>query len=210
MDKRNAFTESYGLIVLTKDKKIVLIQRKIPYCVQDFLMKNKSYTINNYHNAFIEQSFKSLNLNMKFDYIQFVCGSEFEDQFDLPHGQMELPNGITEKQIIKLANNKNYLIRYAFNTALREFKEETGYSFKLNKNIADLPIQTIKFIGLDNFFYRQTYFIVTVDKLEKCKDIKGDHFYEPIIIDITKAFELFKNQQPIKCDGKDKILSQLM
>ena len=67
-----------------------------------------------------------------------------------------------------------------------------------------------EFIGLDNFFYRQTYFIVTVDKLEKCKDIKGDHFYEPIIIDITKAFELFKNQQPIKCDGKDKILSQLM
>lgn len=212
MIETNAFAVSYGLIVITKDRKIVIIQRKIPYCIQDFLMKNKSYNINNYKDAFIKNSFPSLNLNMKFDYFRFVCGSEFEDQFDLPHGQMKL-NISTLKRFIRLTNNnfnKNCFKYHAFMTAFREFKEETGFSFKLNEKIADLPTRIIEFRGLDNFLYKQIYFIITVNKLEKCKDIKVDNFYESIIIDITKALELFKNQQKIKCDGKDKILSQLI
>lgn len=207
MVKKNLFSVSYGLIVITKDKKTVITHRKIPYSVQNFLMAEKDFDINNYKEEFLHNTFKTLTLNMKIDYLQFLCGLSFEDEYDFARGQMQL-NSTKVKQIIK-KNSPNQLKFYAFMTAVREFKEETGYSFNSKLNLKDIPIKTLQFIGLDDCYYTQVYFIVIVDKLEKCKNCILDSFYEPLFIDISKAIDLFKKQQTIKKDNKHLILEQI-
>lgn len=215
MANTNAFSTSYGLVVVTKDKKTVIIQRKIPYCVQDFLMKNTSLNINNYHEAFFKQFSNSWSVLVKLDYLRFVYNLEFEDQFDFPHGQIQL-NSRSLKHIINTIQKnsdqgKKHLKSIAFMTAVREFKEETGYYFDFHsKNIANIKTKLISFIGLDNCLYKQLYFIVTVDKLKKSNNIKRDNYFESLLIDIEEAVKLFKKQQHIKCDGKDVLLSELL
>lgn len=215
MENTNAFSTSYGLIVITKDKKTVILQRKIPYCVQDFLMKHTSLNINDYKETFFKSFSKTLSVPVKLDYLRFVCGLEFEDQFDFPHGQIQL-NSESFKNIMSmieknLDQGKRLFKCLAFLTAVREFKEETGYSFDFHrKNIANLETKLINFIGLDNCLYKQLYFIVKVDTLKKCNNFKRDNFYDPLLIDIETAVKLFEKQQLIKCDGKDIILSKLL
>lgn len=205
MLKTNLFSVSYGLIVITKDKKTVITHRKIPYCVQNFLMeKRHSFDINNYKEEFLHTTLKTLTTNMKIDYLRFLCGLPFEDEYDFARGQMQLSSA-KMKQIIK-KNNPNQLKFYAFMTAVREFKEETGYTFKTRLNLKHIPIKTLQFIGLDECYYKQVYFIVTVDKLEKCKNYTLESFYEPLFIDVSKAIDLFKKQQTIKVDNKHLIL----
>lgn len=213
MNKKNNFSTSYGLIIITKEKNVVIIRRKIPYCVQNFLIKNKNLTINNYIEPFMEY-FKTMESNMKFDYFNFVCNLQFEDEFDFPHGQLDFT---TVSKIIQVIQNKkfnhlykNKLKYHTFMTALREFKEETGYYFKFTSKIKDIPIKTIEFTGLDNCFYKQTYFIIKVDRLEKAKNSKLEQFYEPLVLNICDALKLFKKQQKVKFDGKDLILSRLL
>lgn len=212
MVKTNAFSTSYGVVVVTKDKKTVIIQRKIPYCVQDFLMKNKSLNINNYEESFYKNFSSSWNKSIKTDYLQFKQNKEFEDQFDFPHGQLECNKRLLRKL---LQNNseedKNYFKKIAFLTAVREFKEETGYCFDFpRKNLANIEMICIKFTGLDNFSYTQIYFIVKVNKLKECKNVKRDNYYEPLFIDIKEAIKLLKKQQLIKRDNKDVMLSNIL
>lgn len=209
MVKTNAFSTSYGVVVVTKDKKTVIIQRKIPYCVQDFLMKNKSLNINNYEESFYK------NFSKSWDYLRFAYNLEFEDQFDFPHGQLQFNKRSLRKILSTTQNNsdesKNHFKKIAFLTAVREFKEETGYCFDFSpKNIANIDMQYISFIGLDNCLYEQIYFMVKVNKLKKCKNVKRDNFYESHLIDIEKAVKLFKKQQLIKRDGKDVMLSNAL
>lgn len=207
MVKTNLFSVSYGLIVITKDKKTVITHRKIPYCVQNFLMEKKHFDMNNYKREFLRNTFKTLTTNMKIDYLRFLCGLPFEDEYDFARGQMQL-NSTKMKQLLK-KNNPTQLKFHAFMTAVREFKEETGYSFNAKLNLKDIPIKTLQFIGLDECYYKQVYFIVTVDKLEKCKNYTLENFYEPLFIDITKAIDLFKKQQTIKVDNKHLILEDI-
>lgn len=215
MVNTNAFSTSYGIVIITKDKKTVIIQRKIPYCVQDFLMKHTSLNINNYKEAFFKNFSNSSNVLVKLDYLRFAYNLNFEDEFDFPHGQIQL-NSRSWKHIINTMQKnsdqgKRHLKSIAFLTAVREFKEETGYYFNFHhKNIANIKTKLISFIGLDNCLYKQLYFIVTVDKLKKSNNIKRDNFFEPLLIDIEEAVELFKKQQLIKCDGKDVMLSELL
>lgn len=215
MTNTNAFSTSYGIIVVTKDKKTVIIQRKIPYCVQDFLMKNKSLNINNYQESFLKNFLKSLSAPLKYDYLRFVCNLDFEDQYDFPHGQLQLNSKSFKKTLHKIENKSDQrtkdLKALAFSTAFREFKEETGYCFDISpKKIANLDTQLVRFIGLDNYSYTQLYFIVKVNKLKKCKNFKRDSFYNPLLIDIHKAVKLLEKQQRIKCDGKDKLLANIL
>lgn len=215
MVNTNAFSTSYGLVIVTKDKKTVILQRKIPYCVQDFLMKNKSLNINNYKESFMKSFATSWSVPVKLDYLRFVCGLEFEDQFDFPHGQIQL-NKKSLRRILstiqmKSDQGKEDLKSLAFSTAVREFKEETGYCFDFHpKNIANVETQLICFMGLDNCFYKQLYFIVTVDKIKKCRNFKRDNYYDSFLIDIEKAVKLFEHQQLIKCDGKDALLTNIL
>lgn len=208
MVKTNLFSVSYGLVVITKDKKTVITHRKIPYCIQNFLMEKKDYfDINNYKDEFLHNTFKTLTLNMKIDYLRFFYGLPFEDEFDFARGQMQLSSTKMKRMIKKITPNQ--LKFYAFMTAVREFKEETGYSFNAKLNLKDIPIKILQFTGLDDCYYEQVYFIVTVDKLKKCKNGILDSFYEPLFIDISKAIDLFKKQQTIKKDNKHLILEEI-
>lgn len=207
MVKTNLFSVSYGLIVITKDKKTVITHRKIPYCVQNFLMEKTHFDMNNYKEEFLHNTFKTLNTNMKIDYLRFLCGLPFEDEYDFARGQMQL-NSTKMKQII-MKKSPNQLKFYAFMTAVREFKEETGYSFNAKVNVKDIPTKILQFMGLDDCYYKQVYFIVTIDKLEKCKNYILDSFYEPLFIDISNAIELFQKQQTIKVDNKHLILKNI-
>lgn len=215
MAKTNAFSTSYGLVVITKDKKTVIIQRKIPYCVQDYLMKNKSLNMNNYIDSFIKKFFPSLSFSLKLDFLCYCWGFEFEDQFDFPHGQLQIKSGLLKDIMSTMQKNsdegKKQLKTLAYLTAVREFKEETGYSFDFHrKNIDNIKTELISFVGLDNCQYQQLYFIVHVDKLKKCKNFKRDAYYNPLIMKIEKAVKLFENQQNIKRDGKDVMLSKIL
>lgn len=70
--KKNQLSVSYGLIVITKNKKVVLIERKIPYCVQNFMMQNEDqFNLRNYEDSFLNDHFKTLNFSMKLDYLSF-------------------------------------------------------------------------------------------------------------------------------------------
>lgn len=211
MQKTNMYSTAYGLIVLTEEKKIVLLKRKVPYCVQDFLMKNRHLNLNNYEKSF-QNYFKTLDFQLKIDYINFRNNLSFEDEYDFPHGQMELNTKklkyLIEHIQMKSKSNTSVFKFYAFITAIREFKEETGYSFQLQNDLNSIPICKSEFVGLDGYFYQQIYFIIKVKNLEVIPNLKIDDYHKPIIMDLPKAIEIFNKQQKIKVDKKNLLLKQ--
>lgn len=184
--QHNKYVFSYGLIVETVDEKVVLIQRKVPYSVQNYLMQYNLNNLSQFDKTHFEKNWfsKHLSFKMKIDYINYLENNNFEDKFDFPHGQ--------------LINNN------PFKTACKEFNEETGYKF--NHLIKVLGIERVSFIGLDGCFYLQTFFKILVKSLTKILNIQDD-IYETRIVDIKFAKQLLAAQQTIKKDNKHKLLS---
>lgn len=177
----NKYTRSYGLVVITNDCQTVLIQRKFPYCVQDYIMEKKS----NLDKTDFEKNWfpNHFTFEMKLDYIRFLNGHTFEDKFDFPHGQMYKTN--------------------CFRTAIREFREETGYTFDYIEQY--LGEHTLHFIGLDNCKYIQTFFKIRVNALTEINN-KKDTWYTPRIVSLKFARKLLLDQQEIKKDGKHNLI----
>ena len=138
----NKFTTSYGLIVKTRNNRVMLIKRKVPYCVQNFyvyLHKNNIKYEGSTHDPFneVKEVFEKLwlpNLDEsdRLDYMRFTKGEPFEDLYDFPHGQIS-------------HRNPQNLNQY-FKTAYREFREETGYRFSItDEEIKQCKIFKIEF-----------------------------------------------------------------
>lgn len=221
MGRRNKFAVSYGLIVKTKNNKVMLIKRKIPYCVQNFyvLLNDLGIKHNIYdHDPFhlIKDFFESkwlpkLSKYDQIDYYRFQNGKVFEDMYDFPHGQMTT----------KVSKNRYQ----CFWNAYREFQEETGYRFSYtDKDIDKFPLVKVEFKGCDQHIYTQYYFVVEnvkdlhryryFDSFQqpyistvKIKNWKDDRLvYKSQLLSINDAFKIFKEQQSIKKDYKHLLL----
>ena len=224
MNFRNKFAVSYGLIVLTKNNRVMLIKRKVPYCIQNFYIF--------LHNQGIQYDFYDQNpffrLRMVFenawlpylneydqrDYIRFRKRKIFEDMYDYPHGQLSTS---------KIVKNRIQ----CFMNAYREFKEETGYRFSFTKDdIDNYPLVSIEFKGCDEHIYTQFYFIIKNVKdlrryryfdsftkpfisTTKIKNWKDDRLmYNSCLLPVNEAFNILKQQQTIKKDLKHLLLKE--
>lgn len=215
-------TTSYGLIVTTRKNRVVLIKRKVPYCVQNFyhFLHKKNVFFDEYSQdpfPIVKESFEHVVLpNLEecdqLDYSRFINDEIFEDLYDFPHGQ--------------LRHRSTSSIYDCFQEAYREFQEETGYRFRFSKeDIKKYPIYKIEFFGCDNIQYTQYYFIVEkVRGLRKCRYF--DSFKEPLrsslkikgwvddklvynskLLTIENAYQVLKKQQILKKDNKHLLLN---
>lgn len=212
----NKCSTSYGLIVKTENK-IMLIKRKVPYCVQSFYMHlhraGREYNRQSHH------PFESIKLDFEnnwisklekwdfLDYLRFKRNEIIEDLYDFPHGQ--------------LSKNKRPTVYNCFKTAYREFCEETGYKFSFTKtDIENYGVIQLQFTGCDNNIYTQYYFVVDnvkwlkrrtyfnsddsllycADKIKRWCDDKLVFTGE--LVSLDTAYTHFKKQQDIKKDFK--------
>ena len=191
---RNAFRESYGLVVVTKNspRKVMLVERKIPYCVHNILLSKMTKIFTNTSKCFdrsdkdwrclvrcivsemLTECKKDTSLHDNVDFRRFEYGLVFEDQYDYPHGQMSTKTKKTLLSFIKQEENVNspmcqFLSKLAgFITAFMEFEEETGYTFRFDfQTVLRLKTVVVPFTGLDGYDYLQKFFILEVDKLQK-------------------------------------------
>lgn len=219
MGRRNKFAESYGLIVKTKCGRVVTIRRKVPYCVQNYLMAlhkkgNEGFDPNHcsfkdVRHRFEKEYVPTMSTSDLQDYHRFLQGHDYEDKYDFPHGQLN-----------KMSSKKQ--TRYQlFLSAYREFREESGYRFTFNRaDIETYPLFKIEFIGCDSSPYTQYFFIVdnvcglrrysyfnsfpvrstASAKIESWKDDRL--YYEGQLLRLDDAFFKFWMQQITKHDFK--------
>lgn len=179
----NRYSKSYGIILLIDHRKTVLIERIIPYVRLHFEMRYKNKANEEkFLNEFLPKQPKAVIE----DYKRFVTIQEYEDKFDFPHGQKDKKED-------------------KFTSALREFKEETGYTFDESKATFHDQV-TIEFTGLDGYFYSQEYYIISVPYVELLPKNKKELSYTPHIMDIEEAIKILCKQQSIKKDNKHKVL----
>lgn len=161
MSQRTKFSESYGLIVKTKCGRVVVIRRKVPYCVQNYFIylhslykKNKlkfdsaHCQFNDIRDRFEKDYLPYVSKSDNLDYERFLTNQVYEDLYDFPHGQIHK----------KKMKNDYYQL---FLTAYREFREESGYRFSFKReDVEKYPLIRLQFIGCDGNLYTQYFFIV--------------------------------------------------
>ena len=198
------FKYSAGLVVVTDNNKVVLIKRNIPYCYENYLIeKNYRLTLENFERY--KEEFKLYRLHKmpshdRKDFLNYYNGVGcMEDEYDFPHGQ--LPK--KKKKKFKIL----YLNRFEkdlYKTAVREFKEETGYKF-IDDGTYDRRL-IVRFIANDGNEYYQFYFIKTGVRLYKVS--KRDQQYDTVFLDINEAKSILLTQQKLKRDGKYMLLGR--
>ena len=214
MDK-NEFSVSYGIVAKTVDDMVVILQRKVPYCVQNFFMflqhtNQPPCQFPEIREQFERQCLPHLKKHEQLDYQRFKAGAIFEDQYDFPHGQCHPRHTSKQKK---------------FAAALREFKEESGFHFKIcNNEIDTIPMKKLEFEGCDGFHYEQYYFILenvvglkrhsyfnsfgnsstTENKIKTWND--DSLVYDGKLLPIKVAYHKLLQQQNLKMDGKHECL----
>lgn len=210
--KSHKFDTSYGIVVKTTLNQVVILCRKVPYCVQDFLVRMDKKTSPcpfwNIRNLFETSVLPHLKRYERLDYRRFINHSWFEDMYDFPHGQLH-------------RKRKNFNLERIFLSAYREFTEESGFHFKFNKeDIKRYPLVELEFKGNDGIRYWQYYFIV-----ENVPDLKRHSYFNSFdgcvindnqikswtddrlvfhgqLVDVDVAYDLFLRQQTMKQDWK--------
>ncbi|KAG8172723.1 hypothetical protein JTE90_003912 [Oedothorax gibbosus] len=140
---------TYG-VVKTFDNRIVIICRKVPYCVQNYYHRKNRKTKPCDNFAVVRDQFEKEQLPLlkpydQLDYQRFIQDLPYEDRYDFPHGQ--------------LAIRKPSSIYTLFKEAYREFEEESGFRFKfIKKDIEHYPLLELEFNGCDGVRYRQYFF----------------------------------------------------
>ncbi|GBN19688.1 hypothetical protein AVEN_261774-1 [Araneus ventricosus] len=214
---KSKFSTSYGLVVKTSSNGVVVLRRKIPYCVQDFflhLSRKKGYSRMPVRFPAVRTEFEKewvprLEPHEVEDYRRFLTGAIIEDEYDFPHGQFQR----SKKCPVNLYT--------AFFTAYREFQEESGFHFTFSKrDIPNYPLVLLRFRGLDSIQYSQYYFIVenvkglrrhsyfnsfnvsftAENQIQSWKDDRL--IYHGEMVPVETAYEKFLKQQELKYDMK--------
>lgn len=214
----NKLCTSYGLVVKSKTGNVVLLQRKIPYCVQDFyhLLHEKKipYTsdVTAVKQVFEDYYSHTLKPHEKLDYERFMNYEPFEDMYDFPHGQTP-------------GRKKNMTVQDLFYMAYQEFQEETGFHFSV-KYSDSFPLIHVNFKGLDGKLYHQYYFVVENAKYLKRHTYfssfpraSSEHrinswiddrlIYNSIMVPEQEAYKLFLSQQSLKSDCKQYLCMKM-
>ncbi|KAG8171830.1 hypothetical protein JTE90_016267 [Oedothorax gibbosus] len=212
---KNKFNTSYGIVAKTLDNLVVVLQRKVPYCVQDYFITLQYTTQPPCHFPDIREQFEReclphLKEYEKWDYQRFMAGDMFEDQYDFPHGQCHPKNTSKYKKFV---------------AAFREFREESGFHFKMsNAHLDTLSMKKLSFMGCDGYHYEQYYFILdnvvglkrhsyfnsfgnSSTSENKIKSWNDDSLvYDGKLLPIKVAYRKLFEQQTIKKDGKHECL----
>ena len=205
--RRNKFSKSVGLVVITTDMKVVLIKRLLPYCYTNFFYKKKIIPneINRvkYLAEFRHHHLPLIGFAERQDFINFYDGGgTCEDLYDFPHG---LVGNRDAYQKITISNRYQYWSTL-FKTALQEFEEETGFMIKMFETVLKKNY-FVRFKALDGYIYTQFYFKIINAVLEKTER-PSETQYETLLVPIQKAYELLLTQQTIKRDSKHLLLKQ--
>lgn len=179
--KIGKFSVSYGLIVIVNNTSVVMIERKYPYVLSKYEMYHKKINYVDFRFNFLPKQ----NSALRWDYCRFRCNVQFEDKYDFPHGQKDKKESDS------------------FKCAMREFEEETGFTFDFPDHIPEPKI--VQFTGLDEYFYTQYYYIVHVPSIRTCK--MKDTQYSTHVMNIEKAKDCLLRQQSIKKDNKHLLLN---
>ena len=212
---KNEFCTSYGIVAKTMDDMVVILQRKVPYCVQNYFMtlqhtKQPPCQFPDIREQFEREYLPHLKKHEKLDYQRFKDGDIFEDQYDFPHGQCKPSQKSKQKK---------------FASAFREFREESGFHFKISsKEIDTLSMKKLSFTGCDGYHYEQYYFILenvvglkrhsyfnsfgnsstTENKIKGWND--DSLVYNGLLLPIKVAYRKLLKQQNLKVDGKHECL----
>ncbi|GFQ73860.1 uncharacterized protein TNCT_248051 [Trichonephila clavata] len=215
---------SYGIVVKTECKRIMVLRRKVPYCIQDFFhrLHKKKQPWPSSPSLFFDvrvQFEKEWMPKMKKheleDYKRYLKGEYYEDLYDFPHGQLR------SKPKEKVSTTE------LFYAAYRKFQEETGFHFKFTKEeIEDYPLVTLQYTGLDGSVYKQNYFIVNnVRGLKRHvyfnsfnKSYTGQVtswnddrlIYQSLLLPIEVAYRKFTIQQKMRSDLKHLLCSNYL
>lgn len=201
--KQYKLSKSFGIIVKTNSDKILILQRKIPYVLQDFyyyLQKRKvPYTTDSMLTKFEREWLPLLKPHDLRDYQKYLQRKPFEDMYDFPHGQL------------KNSHQKTFSTSDIFYHAYREFVEESGFTFSIKRyEITRFPIVCVQFIGCDSMFYEQNYFIVdNVRRLRRSESqpitswTDDRLIYEGKLVSTDEAYQMLSRQQSIKVDMKN-------
>ncbi|GFT43014.1 uncharacterized protein TNCV_2777711 [Trichonephila clavipes] len=88
---------SYGIVVKTECERIMVLRRKVPYCVQDFFhcLHKKKYPWPSSRSLFwdVRDQFEdewlpTMRKHELEDYKRYLKGECYEDMYDFPHGQL--------------------------------------------------------------------------------------------------------------------------
>ncbi|GFT46901.1 uncharacterized protein NPIL_498011 [Nephila pilipes] len=213
---------SYGIVVKTACKRIVVLRRKVPYCIHDFFhcMHKKKCQIPSQFSEmqyqFEDEWLAHLKDHELVDYKRYVDGEIFEDLYDFPHGQL----GRSNKQKGDISNIS------LFYAAYREFQEETGFHFTFTQtNIEQYPLVFLHYKSLDGSLYKHIYFIVNnvkglkrhtyFNSFSKSSTPQGQitnwtDDYQGLMIPIEVAYKIFFRQQSIKSDMKHLLCSNYL
>lgn len=187
---KNKFSTAYGLLVITNDYRVVLIERTVPYCIQNYLVQTFE------KQEAIKLPFDNFDRE---DYHRFLNDQIFEDQWDIPHGQ--------------IASKKREKRKKGLGTAYREFCEETG--FVLDTKRCKKYVRSfvrIDFVACDNFEYTQFYYILTgVNVLENTKSsrsIVDKLVFRGHLLTFQEAYNKLLQQQTLKKDNKHLLIEK--
>ncbi|GFY06395.1 uncharacterized protein TNCV_3651821 [Trichonephila clavipes] len=190
---------SYGIVVKTKCKRIMVLHRKVPYCIQDFFhrLHKKKYPWSSSHSLFLD------------------VWAQFENEW-LPTMRKH-----------ELEDYKRYLKGEYYEDL--EFQEETGFHFKFTKEeIEQYPLITLQYTGLDGSLYKQNYFIVNdvrglkrhvyFNSFNKSSTVKRQItswnddrlIYESLLLPIEVAYRKFSVQQKMRSDLKHLLCSNYL
>jgi hypothetical protein len=223
--KRNKTTFSVGLIVTDNRKNVYLIERYLPYPMEDYIYKKRKHLLHLYKSeparaVALAKCLQKVNYNVDLErFLKVVDRREndvfFEDQFDFPRGQCKSLTKEVQKCFCFPTLFEDFIQRYLhilLRNAWREWFEETGLRIKnwdfntFMIGLSTLRAVLVEFIGGDGYTYTQLYFIIRLDQ----EVVAGNRIpeFKCIIASIPDAAETMRLQD--KCVAKESFKTQIL
>lgn len=203
---QNCFSHSVGLIAITQDEKFVVIKKRFPYCIENYIVSRKINLEERGTDVVREFLYSHCSSFVDDDLKGYLNELAYEDEYDFPHGQI---NRYLQQKI----DFNHYIIpRYKFQLfkiAKREFEEETGFTFDAPRTFATrLDSVLFEFVGLDGNRYVQYYFVIRDVSLRRSEVSRTleKHLYRTHLLDVHSLAQILENQQAVKEDNKHRVM----
>ncbi len=224
--KRRKTTFSVGLIVIDSKKKVYLIERHLPYKVEDYIFKNNKNKLQLYRQNLSKSILLANKLQMynyDVDIDRFLSSTIFEDKYDFPRGQcQELTRTVFNNHEIPLTQIIEKYISTNLDTLLqrawKEWFEETGLYitnwrfssyFRYLKNVKAF---LINFTGGDGFEYTQLFFVTFLYPNQNIRKRNVVPEYKVQVLDLREASKIFYVQDKLvsKSSFKNNVLDLML